>query len=91
MYAETVLQIGASVTAITAAYIAMKTVELPRIPHDGPSISDVPELYTMTNRVAIDRLAEPNRKAGWFAIISAILSGAMPLWLFGKWFFYAVS
>jgi hypothetical protein len=84
---ETLFQSSATIAALIAAFLSMRAIEVPSVTYDGPSISDVPELYVLNNRVAIDRLTQPNRKAAYFAIAAAVLSGAMPLWFFGRCIF----
>jgi hypothetical protein len=59
-------------------YLALRPANVPISEH-AASICDVPELYILENRCAIYELARPNRRAGWLAIVAAVLGAASAL------------
>jgi len=70
--------IASAIAAIAAAYLALRPANVPISEH-AASICDVPELYILENRCAIYELARPNRRAGWLAIVAAVLGAASAL------------
>jgi hypothetical protein len=78
---EAVLPLISVAFAIVASCYSLRRTPLPSVDYwTGPSIGDAPELHILTNRVAIDKLGEPNKIAGWCAIAAAIFGAIVPLW-----------
>jgi hypothetical protein len=68
--------------AVAASFYSLRRSCLPFIDQpSGPSIVDTPELHILTHQVAIDKLGEPNKIAGWCAIVAAIFSAITPIWI----------
>lgn len=66
--------------AIAASCYSLRRVSLPYVDYEtGPSIGDAPEFHILTNTVAINKLGEPNKVAGWCAIIAAAVGSITPL------------
>jgi hypothetical protein len=81
MLKDVVLPLIGVAFAIAASCYSLRRIPLPSVDYwAGPSIGDAPELHILTNRVAINKLGEPNKIAGWCAILAAIFGAVAPLW-----------
>jgi hypothetical protein len=87
MSLDLIFQIVAGLLAVIAATLALKRIDLPTIPHDGPSISDTPQLHILNNQVGMYCLAQPNRRTAYFAVASAGVSMTLPLRSIANWLF----
>lgn len=63
----------AALIAAVSAYFSFQPKQID-IPQHAASFEDVPALYALDHRVALYKLAQPNRRAAWCAIAAAVLS-----------------
>ncbi len=88
MVKDVLLPLASAIAACVAAYFALQPSKV-QVQEHAASISDVPELYILNNRIAISELSNPNRRAGWWAIAAATLSATAPLWSFVQYLYSA--
>lgn len=77
MLTEVVLPFAGVGFAVAASIFALRRVPL-EFYENGP---DDPEFRILSNRVAIYKLAEPNKRAALCALIAALFGAIGPIWV----------